>query len=93
MQAALDAAGLEALIVGEPVMFDALFTGAKKVTDYRGTIAGDKAMAKRFNTALRRHGVFKSDSKMYISLAHDARDVADSIAAFRAAASELVAAT
>jgi glutamate-1-semialdehyde 2,1-aminomutase len=70
-------------------MFDAMFTKAKTVTDYRGMLAADKVTAKRFNTALRRHGVFKSDSKMYISLAHDARDVADSIAAFRAAAREL----
>jgi glutamate-1-semialdehyde 2,1-aminomutase len=89
LQAALDGAGLAAVIVGEPVMFDALFTAAERVTDYRGTIDVDKGLGKRFNAALRRHGVFKSDSKMYVSLAHDARDVADSIAAFRAAAGEV----
>jgi glutamate-1-semialdehyde 2,1-aminomutase len=89
MKAALDDAGIEATIIGEPVMFDAMFTKAKTVTDYRGMLAADKVTAKRFNTALRRHGIFKSDSKMYVSLAHDARDVADSIAAFRVAASEL----
>ena len=57
--------------------------------DYRATLDVDKAASKRFNAALRRQGVFKSDSKMYISLAHDARDIADSIAAFRSAAAAL----
>jgi glutamate-1-semialdehyde 2,1-aminomutase len=89
MQAALDAAGLEAMIIGEPVMFDALFTSSKTITDYRGTIDVDKAASKRFNALLRQNGVFKSDGKMYISLAHDEQDVRDSIAAFRTAATAL----
>ena len=68
-------------------MFDALFTtGDTPVTDYRGTLAVDKGITRAFNNAVRERGVFKSDNKMYISLAHDERDVADSIAAFSGAA-------
>lgn len=89
MQAAFDAAGVPATIIGEPVMFDALFTPPRPITDYRGTLDADKQASKHFNASLRRHGVFKSDSKMYISLAHDAQDIRDSIDAFHAAAREL----
>ena len=83
---ALKDAGQTALILGEPVMFDALFTARDRVTEYRGTLDVDKARSRRFNAGLRQHGVFKSDSKFYISHAHDERDIDESIAAFRAAA-------
>ena len=80
-------AGIAATVLGEPPMFDALFTtGRAPVTDYRGTLAVDRAMTRAFNRAARAHGVFKSDNKMYVSLAHDDRDVADTLAAFAAAA-------
>ncbi len=83
---ALKEAGIPALICGLPPMFDALFTARPSVTDYRGTIEVDKAMSRRFNRLVRERGVFKSDNKIYISLAHDARDVADTVAAFSGAA-------
>jgi glutamate-1-semialdehyde 2,1-aminomutase len=88
---ALDAAGLEAVILGEPVMFDALFTTSRNLTDHRAIMDSDKEASRRYAALLRGHGVFKSDNKLYISLAHDERDIADSIAAFRAAAKELAA--
>jgi glutamate-1-semialdehyde 2,1-aminomutase len=89
---ALKQAGIPALICGLPVMFDALFTARPAVTDYRGTIEVDKAMSRRFNALLRERGVFKSDNKIYISLAHDSRDVADTVAAFASAAEAAAAA-
>jgi len=39
-------------------------------------------MMRRFNRRLREHGVLKGDSKMYMSLAHDAADVALALDAF-----------
>ncbi len=89
LEAALHAAGLPALVVGEPAMFDALFTRRSAVTDYRGTVDVDRAMSRRFNDLVRANGVFKSDNKMYLSLAHDERDVADTTAAFTTAAQQL----
>jgi glutamate-1-semialdehyde 2,1-aminomutase len=86
LERGLAEAGLDAVVVGEPAMFDALFTSRSAVTDYRGTVEVDKALSRRFNDAVRARGVFKSDNKIYISLAHDARDVADTVAAFADAA-------
>ncbi|MBR0654903.1 aspartate aminotransferase family protein [Plastoroseomonas arctica] len=89
LEKALVNAGLPALILGEPVMFDALFTTRDRVTDYRGSLDVDKARSQAFNAGLRQHGVFKSESKFYISHAHDARDIQNSITAFSAAAAML----
>ena len=85
---ALKAAGVSAQVVGEPPMFDAIFT-AEDIVDYRGTLKGDVALSKRFNTLLRERGVFKGEGKMYISLAHDAADIDVASAAFRSAAQQL----
>lgn len=89
VEAALREAGHIAVMVGEPPMFDALFTAAPKIVDYRGMAEADAARSRRFNGLLRAGGILKGDSKMYISLAHDERDVVDTIAAFRTAASRL----
>lgn len=70
-------------------MFDALFTRRGTVTDYRGMMEADKGLSRRFNGFAREGGVFKSDNKIYISLAHDERDVGDTITAFRQAAHRL----
>ncbi len=86
LETALSDAGLSAVVVGEPAMFDALFTHRSSVTDYRGTVDVDKGLSRRFNDAVRARGVFKSDNKIYISLAHDATDVSDTVTAFRDAA-------
>jgi glutamate-1-semialdehyde 2,1-aminomutase len=90
LETALHDAGLPAVVIGEPAMFDALFTSRKTVTDYRGTLDVDKAVSRRFNDLVRANGVFKSDNKIYVSLAHDERDVRDTLAAFTAAANHLV---
>jgi glutamate-1-semialdehyde 2,1-aminomutase len=45
-------------------------------------------MMRRFNRCLRENGVLKGDSKIYVSLAHDAADVAHAIAAFTRAMHE-----
>jgi glutamate-1-semialdehyde 2,1-aminomutase len=90
LQGALDAAGIPARVIGEPAMFDAVFTAAE-VRDYRGTLAGDAAMSRRFNALVRQHGVFKSDNKIYVSWAHDAADIAQAQAAFTAAAKAVAA--
>ena len=81
-------AGIPAQVVGEAPLFDVVFTDAD-VTDYRSTIRGDAAKLKRFNATLRQHGVFKGDSKYYISLAHNEADVAQTLDAFAAAVASL----
>lgn len=86
LERSLSDAGVPALVLGEPPMFDAVFTARRYVTDHRGTLDADRATSLRFNALARERGVFKSDNKIYVSLAHDERDVADAVGAFAAAA-------
>jgi glutamate-1-semialdehyde 2,1-aminomutase len=85
---ALHDAGIEATVPGEPPMFDAVFSGAR-VRNYRDSISGDAALSRRFNAMVRERGVFKSDNKIYVSLAHDTADIALAITAFQDAARAL----
>ena len=69
-------------------MFDACFTDTE-VSDYRGYFRGNQEISRRFNAALLKRGILKSDGKYYVSLAHDEKDVAQTIAAWEGAAREL----
>jgi len=91
LRAALDEAGVTARVTGVPPLFDVVFT-AREIRDYRDTLAGDAATARRFNALLRERGILKGDSKFYVSVAHDADDVALALDAFRDAARALAAA-
>jgi glutamate-1-semialdehyde 2,1-aminomutase len=89
LERSLRSAGLTGVVVGEPPMFDVLFTTASRVTDYRGTLEVDKDRSRRFNVLLRERGIFKSDSKLYVSLAHDDHDISQTVEAFNRAALEI----
>ena len=82
----LKEAGIPALILGEPPMFDAMFTSRPSIIDYRGTLEVDRAMSRAFHLAAQANGVFKNEGKIYISLVHDAQDIATATAAFTTAA-------
>jgi len=77
-------AGLPAQIVGVPVLFDVMFVEGE-VSNYRDTMRQDMDALRRFNAVLRQNGVLKGDTKFYISVSHDEADIAQTIAAFRAA--------
>ena len=83
-------AGVPAQVVGEPVLFDVVYTEGD-VRDYRGTLRQDAAIQRHVNTVLRARGILKGESKFYMSLAHDAADVAQTLDAFRAALATLPA--
>lgn len=78
--AALRGNGLEAQVIGAPVMFDVVFTH-HEVRDYRTVLQADAEAARRFTRALRERGVLKSESKSYVSVAHTEEDVRDTLAA------------
>jgi glutamate-1-semialdehyde 2,1-aminomutase len=84
----LQEAGIAAQISGEPPLFDVVFS-PEPVRDYRGTLAGDAAMMRRFNALLRERGILKGDSKYYISLAHTPDDIAFTIDAWKSAIAAL----
>ena len=72
--------GLPAQVVGEPVVFDVLFT-EEPVTDYRSLQKADGVLARAFTTELIKRGVVKNTQKMYLSLAHTEADVARTLEA------------
>ena len=75
----LQSHGIAHQIVGDPVLFDVVFT-PDRVTDYRGVMRGNAEQAKRFNQLLRQQGILKSDSKFYPCLALDESDLAQTVA-------------
>jgi glutamate-1-semialdehyde 2,1-aminomutase len=88
LEETLRGAGFAVRVVGEPPLFDVLFTDCD-VTDYRTTLSGDAALLRRFNALLRERGILKGESKYYVSLAHDEADVKHTLEAFRDAAAAL----
>jgi glutamate-1-semialdehyde 2,1-aminomutase len=80
----LKKAGLKAQVVGEPPLFDIVFTD-QPIKDYRDTLKGDAAMLKRFNQVLRANGIMKGESKYYVSVAHTRADIEHTIAAWKKA--------
>ncbi|TAJ86174.1 aminotransferase class III-fold pyridoxal phosphate-dependent enzyme [Reyranella sp.] len=83
-------AGLKAQVVGEPPLFDIVFTD-HPIKDYRDTLKGDAAMLKRFNQHLRARGIMKGESKYYVSVAHTRADLDHTIGAWKEAIDELKA--
>jgi glutamate-1-semialdehyde 2,1-aminomutase len=73
-------AGLPAQVVGEPVVFDVVFTD-EPVVDYRSLQKADAALGRAFTTELIKRGVLKNSQKMYVSLVHSRDDVAQTLQA------------
>jgi glutamate-1-semialdehyde 2,1-aminomutase len=84
----LGKAGFDHQIVGDPTLFDVLFT-ATKISDYRDVYAADAARNLRFNKLLRDKGIFKSPGKLYPCLALTDADIEQTIDAIAYAATKL----
>ena len=80
--------GFKAQVIGEPPLFDIIFTD-QPVKDYRDTLKADTALLKRFNQALRARGIMKGESKYYVSLAHTRADIDHTIGAWEEALKEI----
>jgi len=74
LRAGADRAGVNATIVGDPVLFDIVFKPAPVLT-YRDTLAADSTHQKIFNDVLREEGILKAPMKFYASLAHTKADL------------------
>ena len=83
--APLDEAGIAYRIVGEPCLFDVIFTD-RDVRDYRDWMTGDAAIYARYMAALRNKGVLKPPGKVYTSLALTEADIEQVAEAARHAA-------
>lgn len=82
--------GVKAQVIGEPPLFDIIFTD-QPIKDYRDTLKADKAMASKFNQLLRARGLMKGETKYYVSLAHTQADIDQTISAWSEALTELKA--
>ena len=67
-------ASLPAQVVGAPPLFEAVFAEGD-IRNYRDIQRADAWLAKRFHELLRERGIFKGESKYYLSLAHTSDDV------------------
>jgi glutamate-1-semialdehyde 2,1-aminomutase len=74
MRRALDQAGVGYRIVGDPTLFEVVFTETDP-RSYRDVLAGNSARAKVWNDTLKAHSIFKSPGKTYPSLALTAEDL------------------
>ncbi|MCP5001428.1 MAG: aminotransferase class III-fold pyridoxal phosphate-dependent enzyme [Hyphomicrobiales bacterium] len=88
ISAALSKAGVDHRIVGDPTLFDVVFTSGD-VRNYRDVFRADAGLNRHFNAALRAKGIFKSPGKLYPSLALTCEDIEQTVAAVDFAAYEL----
>jgi glutamate-1-semialdehyde 2,1-aminomutase len=79
--------GLPAQVVGEPPLFDLAY-GSSTPRDYRAFLRTNADLQRRVNQSLRAGRVLKGDTKFYVSLAHDAADIEQTLTAFAAAAAQ-----
>ena len=86
---ALNKAGIAHQLVGDETLFDIIFTDQPCV-DYRSTKHQRPEQAALYNQVLRQHGVLKSPSKLYPSLAITQADLSQTEAAVEAAVKALV---
>lgn len=84
----LGKAGFDHQIVGDPTLFDVLFT-PNQINDYRDVYKADAARNLRFNKLLREKGIFKAPGKLYPCLALTDADIEQTIDAIAYAAAKL----
>ncbi len=88
LQRLLNEAEIPAVVAGEAPLFEVFFTDGE-IQDHRSTLLADKEMLRRFNNLLLERGIFKGDSKFYLSTSHTQRDVEETVEAFESAVDEL----
>ena len=86
----MDAVGIDCQVVGEPMLFDVVFTG-NEVADYRDMAMANAELSASYNKVLREQGIFKSSGKMYPSLALTDEDIQKTIESIAAAAGKMSA--
>ena len=85
---ALEPTGIPYRLVGEPSLFEVVFTD-RIVRNYRDALSANDARTASWNEALRTHGLFKPPGKIYSCLALNDDDLEVTKRAFEAAASQL----
>lgn len=81
-------AEIPAQVLGIPSLFDVSF-GKTEIIDYRSTLEMNKQKMTKFNKLLLEEGIFKGDTKYYVSTSHDLEEVAITLKAFESAIAKL----
>ena len=81
----LQVRGLHHQILGEPMLFDVIFSD-KPVSNYRDVLAANVEANTIYNDVLRQNGILKAPGKMYPSLALSEDDIEKTLQAVDLAA-------
>ena len=79
---------IPAQVVGEGPVFDVYFC-SNEISNYRDTMGADKSILNSLNSNLIEAGIFKGDTKYYVSTVHDSFDVEKTVSAFEVAVAKL----
>ena len=79
---------IPAQVIGEGPVFDVYFC-SNEISNYRDTMKANKSILNSLNSNLIDLGVFKGDTKYYVSTVHDAADIEKTISAFEVAIGKL----
>ena len=86
----LDYAEIPAQVIGHDTVFDVYFTeDPEPISNYRDTLKADKQRMLTLNDLLLERGIFKGETKYYVSTAHSNDDVDRTLDAFKSAVDEL----
>lgn len=89
-QEVLNHAEIPAQVVGHDTVFDVYFTeDPEPISNYRDTLKADKKKMIKLNDLLLERGVFKGETKYYVSTAHSDDDVDRTMGAFKSAVEDL----
>jgi glutamate-1-semialdehyde 2,1-aminomutase len=89
-QQILDQAEIPAQLIGHDTVFDVYFTeDDKPISGYRDTLKADKQKMLKLNNLLLDRGIFKGESKYYVSTAHSDEDIDRTLDIFKSAVDEL----
>ena len=87
-RSAFQRVGIPVKIVGDPTLFELVFT-SEDVTNYRHVLQSDKAAEARYNGFMRERGILKPPGKIYTHLALTDADVDQVCSAFDYAAEKM----
>ena len=83
-----DSHEIPAQVIGEGPVFDVYFC-SNEISNYRDTMKANKSILNSLNSNLIDLGVFKGDTKYYVSTVHDSADIEKTISAFEVAIGKL----
>ncbi|MEM7056376.1 MAG: aminotransferase class III-fold pyridoxal phosphate-dependent enzyme [Pseudomonadota bacterium] len=87
-KAAFGKAGIPVQIVGDPTLFELVFTD-EEVVNYRHVLNSDKEAEARYNAGMRARGILKPPGKIYTHLALTDADLDQVCSAFEETAAEM----